>query len=127
MTVPEGSLARGGVQIFPYTVTAGTITKFDLTPGAYDIHVINVSATTDTTAKVELYTNPEQTAVDVLWLAKTSDSSVVSALTVQTSTANNVVVVPRGANYVPFVIPYGIRLRHLNAGTFSGFLVARRR
>jgi len=128
MAVPEGSMARGEVQIIPYAIAAGTIAKFDLTPGAYDLHVIKSPTSTAQPMKVDLYTNPEQTAVDTMYMLQTSSGlAATSFLTVQAATGQNVLVTPRGSNYTPFVIPYGLRVRFLGSGNYNGFLVTRRR
>jgi hypothetical protein len=127
MAVPEGSMARGEVQITPFGIVAGTTAKFDLTPGAYDLHVIKSSPSTEQNMKVELYTDPEQTAVVVMYMQTTAETAATSVLVVAPTTPQNVLVVPRGGGYIPFTIPYGIRIRFLGAGTYNGFLVSRRR
>jgi hypothetical protein len=138
MAVPAGSLARGEVQVFPYTltVTTGTRVTLDLTPGLYDLFItINsnlvVSAGTPQW-KVEAYTNEAQTQVEVMYTMSSTHTTVVSVVTPSATVNKEVVVVPRGTQYIPFTLPYGLRIRHVAngstcSGSYGGFVVARRR
>lgn len=130
MAVPVGSMARGEVQIIPFSITADTTAKVDLTPGAYDIMVIHSATDSNVDMYVDMFVNEEQSAYAAMWMmlpSATAETGVVGLQAVVTTTPLCVFIVPRTSNYIPVLIPYGIQIRYSGSVTATGFVVCRRR
>jgi len=130
MAVPVGSMARGEVQIIPFSVAAGTTAKIDLTPGAYDLMVIHTSTSSNVNMYADMFVNEAQTAYNAMWMmlpSAATEAGIVGLQAVVTTTPLCVYIVPRTSNYIPVLVPYGIQIRYSGSVTAAGFVVCRRR
>jgi hypothetical protein len=123
-------MSRGEVQIFPFTVTSGVSTKIDLTPGGYDMMLIHSSSSRSTNMAIEAFVDEEQIQSTVLYIqipGASAESGVVALKAITAATPLGFMVVPRGLGYTPLLLPYGVKIVYSDSGTYSGFLVCRRR